>query len=85
MLEARNLSKYYNGKPALAEVNFTVNKGDVFCLQGDFDKLPSFAYQYNAVASGQSENGLALLGYAILTLFFALVLYSRASYKTIAA
>jgi ABC-2 type transport system ATP-binding protein len=34
MLEAKNLSKNYNGQAALKSVNFTVNKGDVFCLLG---------------------------------------------------
>ncbi len=34
MLKAKNLSKNYNGQVALNAVNFTVNKGDVFCLLG---------------------------------------------------
>lgn len=34
MLEAKNLSKSYNGKEALKPTSFTVNKGDIFCLLG---------------------------------------------------
>lgn len=34
MLEAIRLTKSYNGKEALHEVSFRVNKGDIFCLLG---------------------------------------------------
>lgn len=34
MLEAIQLTKSYNGKEALREVSFRVNKGDIFCLLG---------------------------------------------------
>lgn len=34
MLEAKQLTKNYNGQAALQEVSFTVNKGDIFCLLG---------------------------------------------------
>jgi ABC-2 type transport system ATP-binding protein len=34
MLEAKNLTKSYNGKEALREVSFTVKPGDIFCLLG---------------------------------------------------
>lgn len=32
MLEAKQLSKSYQGKEALKPTSFTVNKGDIFCL-----------------------------------------------------
>ena len=34
MLEAKNLTKSYNGKAALRDVSFTVQPGDIFCLLG---------------------------------------------------
>jgi ABC-2 type transport system ATP-binding protein len=34
MLEARNLSKYYSGIPAVKDVNFTVRPGDILGLLG---------------------------------------------------
>jgi ABC-2 type transport system ATP-binding protein len=34
MLEAKQLSKTYQGKEALKPTSFTVNKGDIFCLLG---------------------------------------------------
>ncbi len=34
MIEARNLVKNFNGTAALSGVNFTVRKGEVFCLLG---------------------------------------------------
>ncbi len=34
MLSAKNLTKVYNGHPALADVSFTVNPGEIFCLLG---------------------------------------------------
>jgi ABC-2 type transport system ATP-binding protein len=34
MLEAKQLSKTYQGKEALTPTSFTVNKGDIFCLLG---------------------------------------------------
>ena len=34
MLEAKNLSKSYNGKAALNDVSFTVQRGEIFCLLG---------------------------------------------------
>ena len=34
MLSAKNLTKIYNGHPALADVSFTVNPGEIFCLLG---------------------------------------------------
>lgn len=34
MLEAKNLSKSYNGIAALSGVSFTVNPGEIFCLLG---------------------------------------------------
>jgi ABC-2 type transport system ATP-binding protein len=34
MLEAKQLTKNYNGQAALKSVTFTVNKGDIFCLLG---------------------------------------------------
>jgi energy-coupling factor transporter ATP-binding protein EcfA2 len=34
MLEAKQLTKNYNGQTALKSVSFTVNKGDIFCLLG---------------------------------------------------
>lgn len=34
MLEARNLTKSYNGRHALHDVSFTVDRGDIFCLLG---------------------------------------------------
>lgn len=34
MIEAKQLSKIFNGHTALSNVSFTVNKGDVFCLLG---------------------------------------------------
>lgn len=34
MLEAKQLSKNYNGQAALADLTLTVNKGDIFCLLG---------------------------------------------------
>lgn len=34
MIEAKQLSKVFNGHTALSNVSFTVNKGDVFCLLG---------------------------------------------------
>ncbi len=34
MLQAKNLTKVYNGHPVLANVSFTVNSGEIFCLLG---------------------------------------------------
>ncbi len=34
MLEAKQLTKNYNGQSALKSVTFTVNKGNIFCLLG---------------------------------------------------
>lgn len=34
MLEAKQLSKNYNGQTALADLTLTVGKGDIFCLLG---------------------------------------------------
>lgn len=34
MLKAINLTKSYNGTPALSEVSFDVNPGEIFCLLG---------------------------------------------------
>ena len=34
ILETRNLSKLYNGLPALANVNITINKGDIYGFVG---------------------------------------------------
>ncbi|MBX2964034.1 MAG: ABC transporter ATP-binding protein [Cyclobacteriaceae bacterium] len=34
MLQAKNLTKVYNGHPALSNVSFTVNPGEIFCLLG---------------------------------------------------
>jgi ABC-2 type transport system ATP-binding protein len=34
MLEARSLSKRYNGQPALVDLNLSISAGEVFCLLG---------------------------------------------------
>jgi len=38
-LEARNLSMQFGSNLALNDLNFTVNKGEVFCLLGQNDSL----------------------------------------------
>jgi ABC-2 type transport system ATP-binding protein len=72
MLEAKQLSKSYNGKEALKPTSFTVNKGDIFCLLGanGAGKTTTINLFLNFVHPSKGEaliNGLSVSTYPLET------------------